>query len=123
MPSRTAEGTCPHTLKISVLRGSRRLPPVCNLSTLTRVTGLKRHSKAFALPCRRPPYRALSSRWRGMRPLMLARMPLCLLLAAAFVNGAFAESSEANSEGKARLTRLSLESSVTPRSQRSPKNR
>src|SRR6266700_3723104 len=40
---------------------------------------------------------------------MFARMRPCLLLAAAFVNGSFAESSETNPEGKARLTRLSLE--------------
>ncbi len=39
---------------------------------------------------------------------MLARMCLCLLLAA-FVNAGFGESSGPNSEGKARLTRLSLE--------------
>jgi len=40
---------------------------------------------------------------------MFARMRLCLLLAVAFVNAGFAESSETNPEGKARLTRLSLE--------------
>jgi iron complex outermembrane recepter protein len=39
---------------------------------------------------------------------MLARMCLCLLLAA-FVTAGFGESSGTNSEGKARLTRLSLE--------------
>ncbi len=44
-----------------------------------------------------------------MRPLMRARIPFCLLLAAAFVNPDFAERSETNPEGKARLTRLSLE--------------
>ena len=39
---------------------------------------------------------------------MLLRTCLCLLLAA-FVNAGFGESSGPNSEGKARLTRLSLE--------------
>src|SRR6266480_1761310 len=39
---------------------------------------------------------------------MLPRVCLCLLLAA-FVNAGFGESSGTNSEGKARLTRLSLE--------------
>ena len=44
-----------------------------------------------------------------MRPLMLARMRLCLLVAAALVNAGFAESSETTPDGKPRLTRLSLE--------------
>ncbi len=44
-----------------------------------------------------------------MRPLMLAGMRLCLLVAAALVNAGFAESSETTPDGKPRLTRLSLE--------------
>lgn len=44
-----------------------------------------------------------------MGPLVLRRILLCLLLAAAAVDASFADDSEANPEGKARLTHLSLE--------------